>query len=269
MSDFLDKLNVLLRAGLNSLLSGGTERSSTGKVKISPDNLGKDVDREIAALRKQIDTAMGEEDRMKAQIESLRKQAADSDEAADRSLEQGNDAQARQILQRMRELERKANQMAAELDRHQQATFDLIQHVNTLEAMVSDARHQQEEQAQQAPVVGEMAGDVPPEAAEAQMRSQQPDRPAGNVLSDMLRGVRERVEGVITPQSTQQQAAPAEKQAEATTAAQSAQTAQPAQPAQTTQAPPTQGNVKVKVDRADVEIEEDLAKRRARLSKPE
>jgi phage shock protein A len=237
MSDFLDKLNLLLRSNLGNLL-GGTERRPTSLAKLTPESLGKDVDREIAALRKQIADALDKEDAMKARLEGLRDQIVDLDAKADRALEAGNETLARQTVQAMQATRRKAKSLEAELERHRTATFDLIQHVNTLESLVSDARRAQAE-----------SGAAPPPQAEAPEAHDQQDslRTAGAALSDMLRTVRERVEEAVSPRPPA-----SDEEAEAPPAAPADVAAPPPRPAP-----------------ADPEVEEDLARRRSRLSRPD
>jgi hypothetical protein len=245
MSDLIDKLNVLLRSNLNNLLSGNTDRGDAPK--LPPDKLGKDVDREIAALRKQIDVALNEEDSMKARLETLRQQVADFDQQTDQALQRGSDSQARQLVGQMQRVRRQAESLQTDLTQHQEATFALIQQVNTLEAMVSDARRAQAEAptastASTVPPADEPL--APPEEAFAPKseRTESPERPPSSGLGDMLREVRERVESVITPRS--------------------APTAPPT---------PTPAEAEPKKSKTpdDAEVEADLARRRARLSKPE
>jgi phage shock protein A len=242
MSDLIDKLNVLLRSNLNNLLGGNTDRGDAPK--LPPDKLGKDVDREIAALRKRIDAALNEEDSMKARLETLRQQVADFDQQTDQALQRGNDSQARQLVGQMQRVRRQAESLQTDLTQHQEATFALIQQVNTLEAMVSDARRAQAEapQAPTAPPADEPL--APPKEAFAPKseRTQSPERPPSSGLGDMLREVRERVESVITPRS--------------------APTAPPTPPP--AEAEPKKGKAP-----DDAEVEADLARRRTRLSKPE
>ncbi len=228
MSDLIDKLNVLLRSNLNNFL-GGTDRGTPPK--LSPDRLGKDVDREIASLRKQIDVALNEEDTMKARLDTLQGQVAGFDQQIDQALQRGNDTQARQLVQQMQRVRRQATSLQTDLEQHQEATSALIQQVNMLEAMVSDARRAQAE----APKTGQDDEPlVPPKEAFAPKSERTEPPPPSSGLGDILRDVRERVESVITPRTS-----PAE-------------------------AEPKKGKTP-----DDAEVEADLARRRARLSKPE
>lgn len=287
MSDLLDKLNTLLRANLGNLFgsSSGTEHPPRLPEKITPEMLGKDIDREISALRRQIDSAISEEDRMKNRLNAAQTELADLDKKADQTLERGDEAGARQIVQNMQRLRAKIRQMEQELDRHQGATFDLIQHVNTLESMVSDARRE----------LAEKEGTPPPPPPVDQ---QETARSAGSVLSDVLRSVREKVEEIITPRpaesgagtppsgtpapETSPQATPPSSKVEV-------KAERPATPATGTKIPVKVGTPpptpEVKPDKsqpaptpsaspapktaADSEVDADLARRRSRLSKPE
>lgn len=290
MSDLLDKLNTLLRANLGNLFgsSGSTDHPPRLPEKITPEMLGKDIDREISALRRQIDSAISEEDRMKNRLNTSQTELADLDKKADQALERGDEAGARQIVQNMQRLRAKIRQMEQELDRHQGATFDLIQHVNTLESMVSDARRELAEK--------EGTATPPPPPPVDQ---QETGRTAGGVLSDVLRSVREKVEEIITPRpaesgtgtppsgtptpETSSQPAPTSSKVEV-------KTERPATPAAGTKIPvkvgtPTPPAPEAKPDKsqaaptpsaspapktaADSEVDADLARRRSRLSKPE
>lgn len=262
MSDLIDKLNVLLRANLDSFLGRSGEGAPPPK-RLPPEQLGKDVDREIAALRRQIDAALNKEEDLKARLEALRGQIEQYDRAADAALERGDESAARANVQQMQAARKRTAALELELGRHRDATFDLIQHVNTLEAMVSDARHAESRAASSAPAAPAAEAAPPlstpsqaasPAAAtdNAQGQSPAPDQPtplpgktATELLSDMLRSVRERVEEAV-----------ATKPESATKPEGAAPPAGPS--AGRSAAPPAPGD--------DAEVDEDLARRRARLS---
>ncbi|MCC7206913.1 MAG: PspA/IM30 family protein [Anaerolineae bacterium] len=243
MSDLIDKLNVLLRANLDNLLSRSGDGAPPPK-RLPPEQLGKDVDREIAALRRQIDAALNKEEDIKGRLAALQGQIEQLDRAADAALERGDESAARANVRQMQDARKRAAALELELGRHRDATFDLIQHVNTLEAMVSDARHAEAQAKAQADLPASspdkaQAGQGPQGQAEAL-----PGKTATELLSDMLRSVRERVEEAVTPKP--ESAAPPE-------AAPGPAPAAPAKPAKA-----TPGD--------DAEVEEDLARRRSRLS---
>lgn len=242
MSDLIDKLNVLLRANLDTFL-GRSGEDATPPKRLPPEQLGKDVDREIAALRRQIDAALNKEEDIKARLEGLRGQIEQYDHAADAALERGDEGAARATVQQMQAARKRAAALELELGRHRDSTFDLIQHVNTLEAMVSDARHAEAQtaSADRPPAEPQTANRPQAQDKERGQAAPLPGKTATELLSDMLRSVRERVEEAVT---TKQDSAPRPEPKPGTVPVSSG--------------PPSPGD--------DAEVDEDLARRRARLS---
>ena len=64
------------------------------------------------------------------------------DQAADNALVTGDELAARQSVQQMQRQRQQNAVLEADLESHRRATSELIERVNTLEAMVSDARSQ-------------------------------------------------------------------------------------------------------------------------------
>jgi phage shock protein A len=217
MAGFLDKLNVLVKSSLNNFLGGAADQPAPGLPRVPAARLGKDIDKEIAALRKRIEEALSEEDAMQKRLEASQQQIKSYDQQADQALKGGDEPTARYLIQQMRRQEQLEAMLRAELVEHRQSTSDFIQRVNMLDAIVSDARREQQ------------SGST--EATEAQ-----PDRTPGAILSNLLRDARERFESTIPSAQN------------ATSAEQSAKSS----------------------DQAalnDQQLDDDLAKRRARLSK--
>ena len=214
MTGFLNKLNLLVKSSLNNFL-GDTTTSRLPKVPA--ERLGKDIDKEIAALRTRIDQALSEEDAIQQRIGDLQQQIASYDQQVDQALGHGDDATARHVLQQMRRQEQLEAMLRAELEEHRQVTSDFIQRVNTLDAIVSDARREQ----QAAPTEKEEPGSSP-----------------GAVLSNLLRDARERFESTLSSATQREETPPA--------AASDHQRAI-----------------------EDQQLDDDLAKRRSRLSKPD
>ena len=218
MSDFLSKLNTLIRASISSLTSSSSGVEMPRAVSLSPDALGKDIEREIAALRKRINNAIAHEDALQARLDDMLRQIAELDARVDQALQAGNEEEARTLVGQMQRIRQRANQQRQDLDRHRTATHELIEQVNTLEAMVADAAASK--------------GLQPPEPPLAEQTT-----PPTTSLSDLLRAARERVEQAIAPREKPEPAAP------------------PA-PKTVPTAPPKPNDA----------TDEDLAKRRARLS---
>ncbi len=227
MPDLLDKLNVLVRASLNSVLSGD---SSTAR-RIPAERLGKDIDAEISALRKHIDDALNAEDAMQQRIDTANAGIADLDRQADQALMDGDDAQARYLVQQLQRQKQQAAMQQASLEDHRRATSELIERVNTLEAMVSDSRR-----------------NPPAVATPADSTTSVP-------LSNMLRDAREQADQP-TPQASQ-------------TASEPVPTAGRSIPIKIhrdtpPETPTVNDQIKAAVDQA--KVEDDLADRRKRLS---
>lgn len=219
MSDLLEKLNVLLRTGLNSLTAGSGERPSAARLTAEKLGTPKEVDREIGALRKQLNAAITQQEALQARLEDMERQIAEYVRQADAALQAEDEPRARYLITQKQRLEQRVRTQSETLERYRSAAADLMEQVNTLEALVSDARR-----------TAEAAADAPlPESLPART-------PA---LAEVLRSVRERVEETLAPRPKPPTEDP------------------PATPTAPTKPAPSKPD------------EDDLAKRRARLSLPD
>lgn len=219
MSDLLEKLNVLLRTGLNSLTAGSGERPSAARLTAEKLGTPKEVDREIGALRKQLNAAITQQEALQARLEDMERQITEYVRQADAALQAEDEPRARYLITQKQRLEQRVRTQSETLERYRSAAADLMEQVNTLEALVSDARR-----------TAEAAADAPlPESLPART-------PA---LAEVLRSVRERVEETLAPR--------------------------PKPPTEDPPATPT-APTKPAPNKPD---EDDLAKRRARLSLPD
>src|SRR4051812_41029542 len=121
MSNLLDKLNVLVKASLNSVLSG-----STSQPRLGPEHLGKGIDQEVTALRKQIDEALTQEDNMQARLDQLQQRADGYDRQAEEALQRGDEANARYLAQQMQRQQQLEDMVRAELEQHRRSTSEFI-----------------------------------------------------------------------------------------------------------------------------------------------
>jgi hypothetical protein len=183
MPGLLDTLNTLVRASLNNIPTTGG--------RIAPERLGKDIDGEISALRKKIDEALNVEDGMQKRLDDMNRQITQYDQQADDSLQRNDESNARYSLQQMKRLQQQAAMMQSELEEHRRSTSDFIQRVNMLEAMVADARNQKKQSAATDTQPGTDAEHAP-----------------GEVLSNLLREARERVEDTLSQISPATSAVP-------------------------------------------------------------
>jgi phage shock protein A len=154
MTDLFKKLNVLVKAGLGDLLGDVAQgRSRTP----APGQLGKNIDREIAGLRRRINEALDHEDRLKAQVQKLEDEIAGLDARADQAVTNDNDAEARYLIEQMQRVEQRLAMAESDLHEHQIVTQELILRVNEMEAWVEDAKRAQREAAADAAASAEKA----------------------------------------------------------------------------------------------------------------
>lgn len=144
MNDLLKKLNVLVRSSVNS--PAHNEPRQQHETDRRSAVLGKNLDREIAGLRERVNDAVRYEEELNARLRQLEDEAARWDLQADEAVTQGNEAGARYAIEHLRRAQQRAAMTQADLRAHQQATQELIQRVNTLDAVAADARRSQGEQ---------------------------------------------------------------------------------------------------------------------------
>lgn len=167
MNDLLKKLNVLVKASINEVL-GEVRSGELPRKALSSFQLGGDIDREVTMLRGRINDALAYEDELQARVMALQAEVEDWDAKADAAVAAGQDADGRYAIDQMQRAQQRAAIAEADLRDHQQVTQELISRVNMLESAVADARR-----------------------AEAEKEAEA--APAGQVLSDTLRDVRERI----------------------------------------------------------------------------
>lgn len=158
MSDLFKKLNVLIRSGLSDVVR------SEGKAR-TPIKLGKDLDREVNALRQRINDAVAHEDRLKEQLRALEAEIARRDREADDAVAAGREDAARSAIDSMRQAKRRYARVEADLQEHEIVTQDLIRRVNQLDAVVAEARRAEQTSGQEAAPLTAMS-DVLREARE-------------------------------------------------------------------------------------------------------
>jgi hypothetical protein len=174
MSDLIDKLNILVRARINSALSGTSSPSSSvparGSGAAADDERAlrdpRAAQRDVSELRTAIDQALNAEDAMQVKLDAARKQMEDLDYRADQALLRGDDGEAREAVQRLKTTERTVQAMEADLATHRRATSQLIEQVNHLEAILADQLAQQNSMgADLNPQTGVQVGEANREAA--------------------------------------------------------------------------------------------------------
>lgn len=138
MDDLFKKLNLLVKSSLNDLVGEGTSRST-------PRRLGKDIDREVAALRQRVNDALDYEQELKTRIAMLEEEVARFDQQADEALRQQREEHARYIIEQMQRSQQRLTMARADLREHQLVTQELMQRVSTLEAYVAEVKRAQQD----------------------------------------------------------------------------------------------------------------------------
>lgn len=133
--NLLEKLNLILQANLTSVTPDLT--------RLSPRRAGKNLDKEIAALRKQLEVADQDEVGIQTQIEKLTQTILQWDAEANSALQKGQEAQARYALQQMETEKRRLVMLQSELDDHRQTMAALMRQLNQFESVLQAAQQTQ------------------------------------------------------------------------------------------------------------------------------
>ncbi|MBZ0308525.1 MAG: hypothetical protein K8I82_20835 [Anaerolineae bacterium] len=135
--NLLEKFNVLLQANLHNL--------TPDLSRLNLRRAGKNLDREIAALQKQMDAATEDEAQIEAKIAAMTATILKWDEDADKAVKAGQNAQARFAIQQMEIEKRRLTMLQAELDEHRQTMAALMRQLNEFESVLKAAQQAQAE----------------------------------------------------------------------------------------------------------------------------
>lgn len=205
MNDLFKKLNTLVKASINDILGGDDSTTDTERrQKLTPERLGKGIDREVAHLRQKVNEALEHETRLEQQLTALDEEIARWDKQADESVAQGKDEIARYAIEQMQRAERRRTMTASDLNEHRLVTQELIQRVNMLDAAVADAQRRQAEQQQAA---APASTDMP---ASPQERSERPMRAIAEVLGDAREKIAQMGDLITAKEEVNNSARPAE-----------------------------------------------------------
>ncbi len=178
MSDFFKKLNVLVKASLNDLL--GDDVTGARRRQLTPEKLGKNIQREVVSLRERINEALDYEDTLAGQVEALQREVEVHDQQADDAVAQGREEAARYSIHQMQLAQQRLAMAESDLREHRIVTQELILRVNELEAAVADAQRAQAES----------------EENEAGKAGESVERGTSKLASDVLREMREKIQGM-------------------------------------------------------------------------
>lgn len=141
MSDLISKLNVLIRATVNSPRGSDEHTDGSRSLPRAAAHLSDAaVDAQIAALRQHINAALDAEDTLRRKIENGQAEADQINQQIDAALQNGDGSTARVLVQRLQQQRQRLTSQQSDLDLHRRSTSELIEQVNQLEAQISDAR---------------------------------------------------------------------------------------------------------------------------------
>ncbi len=160
MSDFLKKLNILIKAGMNDVLEDVQKAASAPIKHIPRSRLGSQIDSEVNELRAQINKALDYEDELTRKVDEIQRDIDSLDRQADEAVAANDDDRARYFVERLQRAQQRQTMLQADINEHRMATQELILRVNELDATIAEARHREEQAAREAPVASE-----PPAAA--------------------------------------------------------------------------------------------------------
>ncbi len=177
MSDFLKKLNVLVRANLRNIL--GESRSPSIKSK-------GELKSHLLQLRQRVDQALQHEQHLEQQLIQLDEEVQRLDADADTALAQGRVDAARELITRLKKAEKRRARVATDLKAHRIALDELRFQVDRFEAALEQAEEHQARQQAKAAVDRDVLTDV--EQAESQyvrVLGQTPDSSSDTVAVEL------------------------------------------------------------------------------------
>lgn len=238
---FFKKLTTLVQAQINDLTDfrRDDETSRARRKFLSRHQIGKDLQNDARHLRERIEEALAYETELQNKTDALYAQLADLDDQADSAVQAGQDDQARFLLGRLQQAQRELEMNESALREHRIVTGELIQQVNTLEAILEQAQREAETEKTE-----QDEGLASPEQRRATIDVVVEDQESGviNVLTDKIESSR-RALGQLVNSKT---APPLSNDKQIIDEA-----PQPPKPPVNSRA-----------------VEDDLARRRSRLSKP-
>lgn len=140
MTDLFEKLNVLVRSGLRDLVGSDHFDLDALRRALTPERMGKDLDREVAQLRQKVNEALDYEDELAQRVNAYTDEAARLAAEADDAVAANQQEAARALIAQVQRAEQRLTMAESDLRAHRSVTQELIQRVNMLEAVVADAK---------------------------------------------------------------------------------------------------------------------------------
>jgi vacuolar-type H+-ATPase subunit D/Vma8 len=140
MTDLFEKLNLLVRSGLRDLVGSDHFDLDALRRALTPERMGKDLDREVVQLRQKVNEALDYEDELLQRVNTYTDEAARLDAEADDAVAANQQEAARALISQVQRAEQRLTMAESDLRAHRSVTQELIQRVNMLEAVVADAK---------------------------------------------------------------------------------------------------------------------------------
>jgi len=190
MNSLFKKLNVLLQSQINNLVDNRDSQEARQE-RLTVKRLGKDIDGELARLKKRVNEALEYEGQLQAKVDQLYASIADWDAKANAAVSEGRDDDARVAVRSLKEAQRQLSFMESDLNEHRLITQELLQKVNIFEATVDEARRRESQQAEAEAVEKQQA------SIEVEVVPDEDGETPEDALSEMLRNTREAVDDLV------------------------------------------------------------------------
>lgn len=139
-NNFFDKLNHLVKAHINDLISPIDEQISKSRKKaLARQDIRGGLEGDVKTLRARIDDALAYQDNMQTKINKLYADKQEWDAKADQAVKDGRETDARFAIGRVQQAEREIEMLEADLQEHSYVTQELISQVNMLDGVVQEA----------------------------------------------------------------------------------------------------------------------------------
>lgn len=146
MPSFFEKLNMLVQSHINDIIHPLTDEADEGTRRqvLSRRDIRLGLDGDLRILKKRVDDALAHEAKLQARVDKLYAEIAQWDAKADDYLRQNSEAQARYALTQLRRAQADLEIAEQTLREHHIVTQELVTKVTQLEAILEDARQREE-----------------------------------------------------------------------------------------------------------------------------
>jgi phage shock protein A len=137
---FFKKLNTLIQAQINDVVRPlSTDEGDTPRKRVARQEVGKDLKKDVEMLRHRVDEALEYEASLQKRVDKLYADVSRWDEAADKAVADGREGDAKFALGQMQTAQRNLEQAELTLREHQEVTQELRARVEYMDYVVSQA----------------------------------------------------------------------------------------------------------------------------------